>query len=770
MSKKKLEILLIEADEAEYLAIRELVHNIPGDKYRLAWVSSFEEGQSVIESNVFDAYLMNYQMGQEDGIKLLGKVSGKPIGGPVILLTGKNDLDLDLRAMETGVADFLVKDNLTSDLLDRTIRYAIRQKNMIRALQRKERQLSDAQALANIGHWEWNLETDRIEWSEQHYRIFDMEPSEKTVTYEEFIERVHPDDRERLNGEWRALIKDRDYLEVEYRALLQDGTCKEIFALIRTERDREGKALTIRGTSQDITDRKRNEEALMINREALDQSTQPVAFADLYGQLTYVNQAFLHLWGYERKEELLGQSNSILAKDPEEMERIMQILRDEGHCAGESEAVKKNGDLLQLYFDASLVKNVRGEPILTRVSMIDLTQLKSHERELEREKAIAQQYLDMAGSMIVVIDQNETVSLINQVGCKILGCPEEEILGKNWFDQFIPESKRSTVRSVFRELMEADSPNVEHFENEIVDRNGVKRLISWYNRTLKDKNGRMVGTISSGVDITEQRRNEEQIRKYSDGLEKKVAERTQQLRESEQNLKKALEKEKELNVLKSRFVSMASHEFRTPLTSVLASADLIDMHLQRGNTDKYIKYVNRIKSSVKNLNSILNDFLSLEKLESGKVHFNPEPTDLGNFAREVLEEVNLITAKNQVVNLCQNGEKEALLDRHLVRNVLMNLLSNAIKYSPEGEDVDLSLKNDQKKLIIEVKDRGIGIPEEEHEMMFSRFFRANNVNNIKGTGLGLTIVKRYLEIMNGDIHFKSKVGEGTTFVVEIPQA
>ena len=228
------------------------------------------------------------------------------------------------------------------------------------------------------------------------------------------------------------------------------------------------------------------------------------------------------------------------------------------------------------------------------------------------------------------------------------------------------------------------------------------------------------------------------------------------------------QKEKELNELKSRFVSMASHEFRTPLTTIQASAELVDMYIDRNKPDKQRRQLRRITSSVKNLTSILNDFLSLEKLESQKVEVRPAWLELESFVKDFLEEVLLLARPDQDICFTHCGENKFCIDEHLLRNILMNLLSNAIKYSVNGENVFLRTEVDSGVLRIKVEDRGIGIPLEEQGELFTRFFRATNANTIKGTGLGLTIVKRYLDLMGGNISFVSEEGSGTTFLVEIP--
>ncbi|MEM6964042.1 MAG: PAS domain S-box protein [Bacteroidota bacterium] len=275
--------------------------------------------------------------------------------------------------------------------------------------------------------------------------------------------------------------------------------------------------------------------------------------------------------------------------------------------------------------------------------------------------------------------------------------------------------------------------------------------------------------VAFTLDISERKKYERKLLEYSDQLEQKVIERTFKLQESEAKLKIALEKEKQLGELKSRFVSMASHEFRTPLSSILSSANLIGRYEKEEQQINRMKHVHRIESSVKNLSGILNDFLSLEKLESGKVRWHPVALDFEEYIGQVIDEVTLIAKGEQKIIHEHTGASTVFADEHLVKNILINLLSNAIKYSPDDKVVELVTESQDGHLSIKVRDYGIGIPEEDQKYMFTRFFRANNVMNIQGTGLGLTIVKRYLDLMNGKIWFESTQGEGTTFFVEIPK-
>jgi len=234
-------------------------------------------------------------------------------------------------------------------------------------------------------------------------------------------------------------------------------------------------------------------------------------------------------------------------------------------------------------------------------------------------------------------------------------------------------------------------------------------------------------------------------------------------------LEESLEKEKEINEMKSRFVSMASHEFRTPLSTILSSVSLINTYLNKNKLDNIPKHVKRIKNSVKGLTEILNDFLSTDKLESDKVSVNYLEFDYAKFVFEMTEELQALCQEGQLIIQSVDLENDIIkTDQNIIKNILYNLISNAIKYSKEGQEIHYNSKLKNKVLTIEIIDFGIGIPVSEQKNLFSRFFRANNAINIKGTGLGLNIVKSYLDLLNGNIKFESQENKGTKFTVKIP--
>ena len=262
------------------------------------------------------------------------------------------------------------------------------------------------------------------------------------------------------------------------------------------------------------------------------------------------------------------------------------------------------------------------------------------------------------------------------------------------------------------------------------------------------------------------------IERLNQELESKVTSRTEQLQatleeleNSKEELTKALSKEKELGDLKGRFVSMASHEFRTPLSTILSSASLLSKYSLTEEQDKRDKHIQRIKSTVTNLTNILNEFLSIGKIEDGKIIANNIHFDLKELIYGLCNEMNGILKPKQKLLCVHKGEAEVFLDPSLLKNILINLLSNAIKFSAENSNIRITSELKTNKIKICVKDEGIGMSGDDKKHLFERFFRGTNATNIQGTGLGLHIVGKYIELMDGNIIIKSKLEKGTEIIV-----
>ncbi|WP_054850755.1 PAS domain-containing sensor histidine kinase [Olleya sp. ITB9] len=257
------------------------------------------------------------------------------------------------------------------------------------------------------------------------------------------------------------------------------------------------------------------------------------------------------------------------------------------------------------------------------------------------------------------------------------------------------------------------------------------------------------------IDITERKN-------YTDRLEKTVDERTKQLRE-------ALEAEKELNDLKTKFLSLVSHEFKTPLTGILTSTMLLSKYKLEAQQDKRDKHIETITSKVHYLNNILNDFLSIEKLESGKINYKFIQFNLSKVVNEVIYNANMLLKEGQKILYPENIDDITLIqDEKTVELALSNLVHNAIKYSPEQTTIEIIVNQDTKNTTFKVIDNGIGIPEKDQKNIFNRYFRAENALLDQGTGIGLNITKTHLENLGGNITFSSIEGQGSTFIMTIP--
>jgi signal transduction histidine kinase len=279
------------------------------------------------------------------------------------------------------------------------------------------------------------------------------------------------------------------------------------------------------------------------------------------------------------------------------------------------------------------------------------------------------------------------------------------------------------------------------------------------------------------------RQSEEQLQRLNEELERRVEEQTDELRQKnqylqseiaerqrlEEELRNALASEKELSELKSNIISVVSHEYRTPLATILSSTELLEHYSHKWPEEKRQRHFQRIQASIHHLTQLIGDVLVLSKAEAGKLEFNPSPFDLVAFCRELAEELQLTTTNRHSISFQSQGYcTDAFLDERLVRQLLTNLLSNAIKYSPSGGNIQFNLVCEKNAVTFTIQDQGIGIPPKDQAQLFDAFYRSTNVGTISGTGLGLAIVKRCIELHSGQITVESEVGIGTTFTVTLP--
>ena len=392
---------------------------------------------------------------------------------------------------------------------------------------------------------------------------------------------------------------------------------------------------------------------------------------------------------------------------------------------------------------------------------------------------------------IVITNQNGQIINFNEYAEKQFGYSKEEILGQP-VELLIPETFRRNHKQ-YRDSF------IEHPQNRVMgagrdlfarrkDNSEFPVEISLSPYRMDDQNY----VIAFMIDISVRKRSEiivlkqkeeleiisAQVKQLNSELEKKVEDRTKMLKEalveleiSKEELSTALNKERELGELKSRFVTMASHEFRTPLSTILSSAYIAQQYVKAEEQEKRNKHLLKIQNSVQTLTFILEDFLSLEKLEEGIVQAKFQvmsDEELIEEVKSLQEEMSQMLKKGQSFQFEHANLVTFITDKKLLRNILVNLVSNAIKYSPEQSVIKICAGIEKNYLKISVIDQGIGIPEQEQKYLFGRFFRATNASTIQGTGLGLHIVSRYLKLIKGDIEMKSELDKVTTFSILLP--
>jgi len=383
-------------------------------------------------------------------------------------------------------------------------------------------------------------------------------------------------------------------------------------------------------------------------------------------------------------------------------------------------------------------------------------QIKETERkdtELQRVNTFLNNIWNHAGAIIIVCGENGLVQFLNPAAEKALGYTAGDIVNKHTLDLFhLPGELTGKAAALSQELGHEIKPGFEVFkaltdlnkgknqEWHYVTKDGDTFFVSLDITPLKDTSNNISSYLSIAIDISE----------------KKVA---------EAELRTALEKEKELNELKSRFVSMASHEFRTPLSAVLSSAYLLSKYTSAEEQTQRDKHIQRIVSSVSSLTEILNDFLSVGKIEEGDIQAHNTEYDIQKQMAEIMHDTQHLLKKSQQIVYSHSGGNMVYSDPSMMRHIVTNLLSNAIKFSPDDMQIELNTENNEEHFVLSVKDRGLGIPKDDQVNLFKRFFRSSNVTNIQGTGLGLHIVNKYSELLNGTIECISEEGKGTQFII-----
>lgn len=623
----------------------------------------------------------------------------------------------------------------------------------IQAMNEKYEILSRA---TNDAVWDWSLVDDVITWNQGLEAIFGYEKAMMQYTGNWWMENIHEDDRARVIEELSAdVVRSETNTSATYKFRCANGTYKYVFSRGYILYN-GGKPVRMIGATQDIDilTRANNE----IRRLSLVASATDslVTILDADENIEWVNESFEKLTGYRLGEIQDKKIRNILngpETDAATLERIRQQLEA---CVPVTEEIlnyAKDGHKFWMKININPVVDQRGKLSKFIAVGTDITIHKEYERKITSIAKELSELIENANAVIFGIDAKGGVNEWNTLAVSVTGYSKEHASGKKLLELLVSRDEWEDTELMIRSVLRGYP--VSHYEFPMVNRAGHKIILLLSATPRRNASGEITGLLAVGQDITE-------LTQYRQSLEEKVKERTHKLQA-------ALEKEKELVTLKSRFASMVSHEFRTPLATIRLSVNHIKKYKSRMSPDAIDSKIKVVQQQVDHMTHMLEEVLTLGKAEESKIQISKRKVNMEAFFTGIQEEVENIFKNSHTIHRKLNMQQHEIeTDVDLLRNVFINLLSNAIKFSPGKTDIFLEGHQEGKMLIVQVRDEGLGIPEEELPKIFDPFHRGTNVATIQGTGLGLSIVKKAVDLIGGEITVSSKHNEGTVFTVTIP--
>ncbi|MGL5064481.1 MAG: PAS domain-containing sensor histidine kinase, partial [Microcoleus sp.] len=472
-------------------------------------------------------------------------------------------------------------------------------------------------------------------------------------------------------------------------------------------------------------------------------SPRGILMLDREGHVKIWNPAAAQMFGWT-EAEVIDRPNPIHLDDVEDCTTLQaSVLQGKTYAGVELCCYRKDGSPIDIVFSAAPVPDTAGEISGIVAVIADITEHKQRAEQLRLLQSVVVNANDA-----VIITEAEPISepgprilYVNEAFTRVTGYKPEEVLGKTPRILQGPKTDPADIQKIRVALSRWESIALEVINYR---KDGSEFWNEFNLVPVADARGWYTHWVAVLRDTTARKRADE--------------------------IRLALEREKELSALKTRFFSMASHEFRTPLSTVLAAAQVLEnSQVEWDNTEKRLRNLHRIQDSVKNMVQLLDDILTINRAETGNLAFNPKPLNLEQYCLSFIEEMQLSAGKRNLLTFsCQGTTCPIELDEKLMRSMLSNLLSNAIKYSPNGGAVKLELVFGADAVQISVQDWGIGILPEDRQQLFEPFHRGKNIRKIPGTGLGLVVVKKCVELHQGTIQIASEVGAGTTCLVTLP--
>lgn len=671
------------------------------------------------------------------------------------------------------------------------------QKQMQEQLRRSKESLAEAQKMAHLGNWYADIETGAIEWSSELYSIFGLSETTPPWNGREFLKIVYDQDKKVVRQALHRAIEAQEMAQEEIR-IMRKGTLRWLDARLKPVIGANGKTSALFGTVWDITERKITDQQIralnLTLEERVQERTQQFEEANKKLRTSQTNLKTLiestndAIWSIDRDYRLTAMNASFYSlltiynsySEPQLGDNALTIVPGATPLAwqhlydralrGERFTTQLNYLLTGLSFDVEISFNpitdeqadISGVVIFSR----DISDRLQQERELREREELLQRIFDTVPVGISLTDRNGQYRRVNAEFVRMMGYDSpQDFLGR-MFHEFLPQEVREPIAKQYRNFFENGRQQSNDISETVLFRRDGTILPVFFASSLFNTASNETLAITTVTDITPRKQAEDEI-------------------------KKALEQERELSNLKSRFVVMVSHEFRTPLTTIRASAQLLERLRERMTPEKQREYLHDIQQAVDTMAHLMEDILYLGKADARGLDFTPAPVHVITLCENIINSFEVMPEYEHriVAHIAGILPQPLMLDEKLLRQILTNLLSNALKYSSAEQAVYFSLEfipdknrdnnkienipknhssQPQGMLCFSVKDTGIGMSEEDQKHLFEPFYRAGNVGDVSGTGLGLTIVKQAVDAHGGTITCRTALEHGTEFIVVIP--
>lgn len=751
-----------------------------------------KEGIELLADFNPELILLDYKLPDMTANEFLQKID--VTGFEFIIMTGFGNERIAVEMMKQGAKDYVVKDDKFLELLPNIINRVYTEINLKQRLKESEVARKESEEkLSSI----FNNTTIGIYRTTIDGKITTINKAGlKILGFRDFSEV----DDINLNSSFSQKIYDRrtfiDMFQNKneltgYEFVWKDSNGKDVYIRENSKafRNTMNEIEYFEGTLEDITERVKAEIALRESEERLklvmDAANDGIWDWNVKTNRAYCSPRFFYMLGFDSNIIEKGFLKILRFVHPVDLRELIHKVRC--HMIGNTSTFEcefrlknNNGDYFWVLGRGKIVeKNTHGMPLRMVGITTDISERKKAQQKLEEykeqleelveirtkkleevnkqllEKIEIQKYaeaeiqdrveflrtlIETAANPIFIKDTNKRYIECNNAFEKYFEIKRFEIIGKK-DTEFLNLSTAQKYESIDESLL--TNPGTVEYEAVYITEYGRKREFILNKSTFLKSDGSIGGIIAIITDISERKKLEE-------------------------NILKALEKERELKDLKTRFVSITSHEFRTPLTTILSSVDLLDAFRQKENYEKYYGHINKIKEASLQMTELIDDILTVNKTENLKLEFIPKEINLYELCSTIIEELRTHSEIHSIFFDYKFADKIVFLDSKLMHQIIRNLLSNAIKYSPLGGEIKLIVEGDNNLVKLEIQDSGIGIPEKDKANLFEPFYRCKNTGNIPGTGLGLSIVKKSVEIQNGIITFESEENIGTKFLLEFP--